>query len=167
MSLTIRILALSLLAALTPSCSDDSAARPLRKDASTQEQNALDRRLLRAAEVGSDVGAVEAALKAGADLESYDELGITPLGLAARGGHRELVTLLLKAGADVKTGVSYGITPLGLAARRGHHEVVTLLLKAGADVNAMDRMVPHTGTETRTRLLREAAVRNIGQWARA
>ena len=26
-----------------------------------------------------------------------------------------------------------------------------------------ERKVPHTGTETRTRLLREAAVRNIGQ----
>ena len=30
-----------------------------------------------------------------------------------------------------------------------------------------ERKVPHTGTETRTRLLREAAVRNIGQWAQA
>ena len=30
-----------------------------------------------------------------------------------------------------------------------------------------ERKVPHTGTETRTRLLREAAVRNIGQWAEA
>ena len=30
-----------------------------------------------------------------------------------------------------------------------------------------ERKVPHTGTETRTRLLREAAVRNIGQWAGA
>ena len=28
-----------------------------------------------------------------------------------------------------------------------------------------ERKVPHTGTEIRTRLLREAAVRNIGQWA--
>ena len=28
-----------------------------------------------------------------------------------------------------------------------------------------ERKVPHTGTETRTRLLREAAVRNIGQWS--
>ena len=27
-----------------------------------------------------------------------------------------------------------------------------------------ERTVPHTGTETRTRLLREAAVRDIGQW---
>ena len=30
-----------------------------------------------------------------------------------------------------------------------------------------ERKVPHTGTEIRTGLLREAAVRNIGQWARA
>ena len=30
-----------------------------------------------------------------------------------------------------------------------------------------EREVPHTGTETRSRLLREAAVRNIGQWAEA
>ena len=30
-----------------------------------------------------------------------------------------------------------------------------------------ERRVPHIGTETRPKLLREAAVRNIGQWARA
>ena len=30
-----------------------------------------------------------------------------------------------------------------------------------------ERGIPHTGTETRPRLLREAAVRNIGQWAQA
>jgi hypothetical protein len=29
------------------------------------------------------------------------------------------------------------------------------------------RIYPHTGTEIRARLLREAAVRNIGQWAQA
>ena len=28
-----------------------------------------------------------------------------------------------------------------------------------------ERKVPHIGTETRTKLLREAAVRNIGQWS--
>ena len=28
-----------------------------------------------------------------------------------------------------------------------------------------ERKVPHIGTETRSKLLREAAVRNIGQWA--
>ena len=30
-----------------------------------------------------------------------------------------------------------------------------------------ERKVPHIGTETRSKLLREAAVRNIGQWAEA
>jgi len=31
-------------------------------------------------------------------------------------------------------------------------------------IRGPEREIPHTGTETRTRLLREAAVRNIGQW---
>ncbi len=30
-----------------------------------------------------------------------------------------------------------------------------------------ERMSSHTGTETRPRLLREAAVRNLAQWAKA
>ncbi len=30
-----------------------------------------------------------------------------------------------------------------------------------------ERMISHTGTEIRARLLREAAVRNIAQWAKA
>src|SRR5258708_33368082 len=30
-----------------------------------------------------------------------------------------------------------------------------------------ERMISHTGTETRPRLLREAAVGNIGQWGRS
>ena len=30
-----------------------------------------------------------------------------------------------------------------------------------------ERKAPHIGTETRSKLLREAAVRNIGQWAEA
>jgi hypothetical protein len=30
-----------------------------------------------------------------------------------------------------------------------------------------ERLIPHTGTEIRARLLREAAVGNIGQWVKA
>jgi hypothetical protein len=30
-----------------------------------------------------------------------------------------------------------------------------------------ERMISHTGTETRSRLLREAAVRNIAQWEKS
>ena len=37
------------------------------------------------------------------------------------------------------------------------------LTKATID-RGPERVIPHTGTETRTRLLREAAVRNIAQW---
>ena len=40
-------------------------------------------------------------------------------------------------------------------------------LENSAFERGSERMIPHTGTETRTRLLREAAVGNIGQWAKA
>ena len=46
--------------------------------------------------------------------------------------------------------VSHGIVAIGPPDNRGS-----------------ERKVPHIGTETRSKLLREAAVRNIGQWARA
>ena len=50
------------------------------------------------------------------------------------------------------------------AASRGHER-----LRSGMGMRPISllRKVPHTGTETRSRLLREAAVRNIGQWAEA
>lgn len=100
MSLTIRILALSLFAALTPSCSDDSAAWPLREAVGTDEQNALDLRLSRAAKAGTDVGAVEASLKSGADVNAMDDSGRRPLHLAARSGGVVVVTVLPQAGAE-------------------------------------------------------------------
>ena len=47
---------------------------------------------------------------------------------------------------------------------------ISLLAGERATKTTMDRgserKVPHIGTETRSKLLREAAVRNIGQWTR-
>ena len=67
----------------------------------------------------------------------------TPLIMAARGGHEEVIRVLLKAGAMVnKTamlGPQYlpwlGLSPLHFAASFGHSNVVKLLLESGADPN--------------------------------
>lgn len=64
--------------------------------------------------------------------------GVTPLFLAAVGGHKAVVELLLANKAEVDAKHSTGLTPLHIAADRGHRDVAELLLANGADVNARD-----------------------------
>ncbi|XP_048847103.1 caskin-2-like isoform X2 [Brienomyrus brachyistius] len=58
----------------------------------------------------------------------------TPLHLAARNGHKDVIRLLLKAGIDINRTTECG-TALHEAALYGKTEVVRLLLDAGVDVN--------------------------------
>jgi ankyrin repeat protein len=53
---------------------------------------------------------VELLIDAGADPNSADGDGLTPLMLAAARGQRDLVQVLLKRGADIDAKASYGIT---------------------------------------------------------
>ncbi|XP_058649463.1 caskin-2 isoform X1 [Onychostoma macrolepis] len=58
----------------------------------------------------------------------------TPLHLASRNGHKDIIRLLLKAGIDINRTTKSG-TALHEAALYGKTEVVKLLLDAGIDVN--------------------------------
>jgi len=75
------------------------------------------------------------------------EVGITPLFLAVRGGHSQIVQFLCTAQADVnKTLPDSGCTTLHMACRKGNQSVVQILLTAKANVNipltAMNRYTP-------------------------
>ncbi|XP_074519553.1 caskin-2 isoform X2 [Halichoeres trimaculatus] len=63
-----------------------------------------------------------------------DTPSITPLHLAARNGHKDIIKLLLKAGIDINRATKAG-TSLHEAALYGKTEVVRLLLDAGINVN--------------------------------
>lgn len=83
-----------------------------------------------------DIPKVELLLQYGADINSIDEeYQSSPLGMAARWGHTEMVKYLLEQGADpTKAGASWA-TPLAWAKNKGHAEIEGILANAGATLN--------------------------------
>ncbi|XP_075998819.1 caskin-2 isoform X3 [Genypterus blacodes] len=74
------------------------------------------------------------ALLDGERKEQTDSSFTTPLHLAARNGHKDIIRLLLKAGIDINKTTKSG-TALHEASLYGKTDVVRLLLDAGVDVN--------------------------------
>ena len=62
--------------------------------------------------------------------------GMTPLILASKFGHKDVVSVLLDYGADVEAKDIYrNLTAAWWASHNGHDDIVSLLRKHGATVN--------------------------------
>jgi ankyrin repeat protein len=81
-----------------------------------------------------DPAAVRQALREGADADSKDSSGFTPLLLASLKGNEEIAKLLLEAGASPNSTNEVGETPVMLAIQFGENNVLNLLLDHGADL---------------------------------
>jgi ankyrin repeat protein len=79
------------------------------------------------------VQAVRTLIEKGADVNVSTYSG-SPIQVAARGGHNEILELLIAAGADVDAGSSIS-TPLLDAIEREHTDIALQLIAAGADPN--------------------------------
>ena len=91
------------------------------------------------ASVHGDLKQLEKALNKNINqVEVLDADGCSPLFLACREGHVELIPPLLKAEANPNTPNKHGCTPLHVACELGDVEVVRLLLRNKADWTICD-----------------------------
>jgi ankyrin repeat protein len=76
-----------------------------------------------------------ALLQDGADVNTLDHGGDSPLNRAAETGHQDAVELLLEHQADINLQAGFRrLAPLHLAAWFGEYDILRILLKHGADV---------------------------------
>ena len=87
----------------------------------------------------SDTVKAEELLNAGAEVNSVNYRGSTPLMRACTYGRMDMVRFLLRKGADPNAINIWGNTALLIAAMYGRIEIVRVLLEAGADPNLQDR----------------------------
>ena len=89
-------------------------------------------------------------LDAGADIETRDTLGRTPLIVAAEHGSHEVIKELLRRDADPNATGDAGNTPLHAAAYTMDRLTIHMLVDAGADVNAKNSAGVTPRDEART-----------------
>lgn len=94
--------------------------------------------LIRQACMGSKEG-VDAALRAGANLNVPGVRNIPPLFWAIANACKDGVRLLIQSGADVNGGMQDGATPVWFAASEADVEILGTLLDAGGDPNHVAR----------------------------
>jgi ankyrin repeat protein len=81
-------------------------------------------------------------LSKGANINTKNSLGNTPLLCAVFQGHAEVVRVLLSHGASVDAANQFKNTPLTWTAIRGHFGIARLLVGYGADVNLFGLQFP-------------------------
>lgn len=86
-----------------------------------------------------DFALVEKELGGGANINTSDEKGNTPLHLAALKANLEITKFLVQKGANINQKDGNGDTPLANAAAIGNLEIVKFLIDKGAEVDSKNQ----------------------------
>ncbi|KAI7824819.1 hypothetical protein BC939DRAFT_135523 [Gamsiella multidivaricata] len=84
----------------------------------------------------NDVMLTLSLIKSGSPVSQHDLHGCTPLHLAARRGHLEMVMVLVQLGGDVNSRGERQWTPLHESISQNHSSISSLLIACGADLQA-------------------------------
>ncbi len=98
----------------------------------------MNEQLVTAAECG-DTAAVLAMISAGADINTQDARGRTPVLAATHGNHTETVQALIQAGADINLRDDRKDNVLLYAGAEGLLDILRLAIAAGADTRITNR----------------------------
>lgn len=86
----------------------------------------------------TDATVARALLTKGANVNTKDETGATPLILAARNGHNAIMRVLIANGANLDAQDTDGHTALMQATKKGNGTSAKILLDSGANPNAQN-----------------------------
>lgn len=115
-----------------------------------------------------DAAAVSDLAKKGADLNSLDFRGVTPLIAAIKAGSYSAMPALIQAGADLEAKTEFGMTALIWAADNDNKKAVSALIKAGADLNSADRhgwtALHHAAWNGNVSMIRELIINGADIW---
>ncbi len=133
------------------------------KDKREQEKNESDSRLkhftsLFDAVKANNAEAVDTLIKSGADVNAKNDLGDTPLILAAERGYSEIVEILLEKGADPSIEDTAGYAATYFAQTRGHRDIFNLLEQ---NLQSKSRLSDQKTTRRGERLVRSNHIDNI------
>lgn len=100
-------------------------------------QSEMDFALLEACYNNDQDSAIQ-LVKAGADVNTFTEEGVTPLHYACMNQNLELIEFLIRNEANVDKQDNNGFTPLIFAAERNYYYVADVLIYLNADLNSTD-----------------------------
>jgi ankyrin repeat protein len=86
-----------------------------------------------------DIVSLNILLAGGADIETTDENGNTPLMLASKIGNLRMVRIIMAHSPDIDTRNKMSETALMIAAEHGQTEIVAILMQNGASIFAQNQ----------------------------
>jgi hypothetical protein len=106
--------------------------------ATSSSENILLQKQLRTAVLDGNIKGVKKCAKLGADVNTPDNNGATPVLIAAQKRRVDVIGALAELGADVNTPDHDGFTPVCSAALKGHVDAIRVLAEFKANINTTD-----------------------------